>query len=164
MMNRFFWLNFKKANSMKSYKFTINKEENSYFKNIFDTINTICPWNSTERYKVGNPVNLTLDLSKKNNDPFALFKTNYISDSDLYTTWNSFITSDKASEYFYYLNNPSYDYKVNGSYIKNHGNFIQVDNQIIPKYTTYKYFTSLKPETKTTLYNIITINNYTIAA
>lgn len=71
--------------------------------------------------------------------------------------WNK--AASRLLEIAYYLDNPSYDYMIEDTPIKIHGNYIQVGSIIIPTYSKSKDFTKFDKETQINLYNIaVTIN------
>lgn len=69
------------------------------------------------------------------------------------------------TEYFYYLNNPTYDFLIGDTPVKIFSTFIQIGADIIPINTTESYFNTLKEETKEKIYLIsMEINAIEIAA
>lgn len=96
-------------------------------------------------------INNSFSWSKNKKDEYTYTLLN-VTPEALNLEWNKAATL--LSNYDYYSNHSSYDFKINGVPVKIHGNYIQVGSQIIPKFTTTKYFNSIPKKDRIMIYSI----------
>ena len=110
----------------------------------FFSIPVIGNYNKTLNSKYCDNKNIALGL--------ALFLTLFIGLRPVHPVFADMV--GYAANYDYYSNHSSYDFKINGVPVKIHGNYIQVGSQIIPKFTTTKYFNSIPKKDRIMIYSI----------
>lgn len=149
---------------LNSYYENISKKENkNYIDNLLSkVIKNITPWVKKEDKKD----NFYLIFSDKPTKKYTIEKPNFtltsVSPTILNLEWNKAAT--RMLEYAYYTNNPTYDFIIDDTPIKIHGNYIQVGSEIIPTFTNSDFFSSMEKENQINLYNIIVEINTIFAA
>lgn len=67
----------------------------------------------------------------------------------------------KFNEYWYYSNNPTYDFKIGNTPVQVHGNYWIVGNTVVPMNADDTFFSKLSGKTKETVINVFIILNRT---
>ena len=133
--------------------FNNSNKKKDYTSTILEKIRSIFPWAKNN----SNDITITIDSI-----PTSYTLLNVTSDA-LNTEWNK--AASRLYDYIYYSEHPSYDFKIGGVPVKIHGNYIQVGSEIIPKFTTSKFFDKMTKKNRIILYNIsLSINSIEIAA
>lgn len=150
---------------MMKYIFNNNKADN-YFNDLFKKYFATSPFYGSEKKKYTlkdefKPTFFTyIKEEPKRKSP--LFSADYTpSSSDLASLWNTFVP--KLDTYYHLTKEPSYDFYINDTPVKIHGNYIQVGATLIPKSAGSDFFSAFSNDTKVTVYNVITeVNNIII--
>ena len=133
--------------------FNNSNKKKDYTSTILDKIRSIFPWANNN----SDDITITIDSI-----PTSYTLLNVTSDA-LNAEWNK--AASRLYDYIYYSEHPSYDFKIGGVPVKIHGNYIQVGSEIIPKFTTSKFFDKMTKKNRIILYNIsLSINSIEIAA
>lgn len=99
----------------------------------------------------------TIDLSSIK--PLFNFTFTSITSSMLNLEWNK--AASRLIDYIYYDENPTYDFMIGDIPVKIHGNYIQIDSELIPLFTKEKFFDKYDKDKKEQLYVIaLIINNF----
>ena len=133
--------------------FNNSSKKKDYTSTILEKIRSIFPWAKNN----SDDITITIDSI-----PTSYTLLNVTSDA-LNAEWNK--AASRLYDYIYYSKHPSYDFKIGGVPVKIHGNYIQVGSEIIPKFTTSKFFDKMTKKNRIILYNIsLSINSIEIAA
>lgn len=133
--------------------FNNSNKKKDYTSTILEKIRSIFPWTKNN----SDDITITIDSI-----PTSYTLLNVTSDA-LNAEWNK--AASRLYDYIYYSEHPSYDFKIGGVPVKIHGNYIQVGSEIIPKFTTSKFFDKMTKKNRIILYNIsLSINSIEIAA
>lgn len=154
---------FTSYNFIKSFTDDNKKKNDNYIDNLITkAIKNITPWVKTKDDK--NMINVI--FGDKPLKKYMFEKPNYtltsITPMILNLEWNK--AASYLMEYLYYTNNPTYDFIIDNTPIKIHGNYIQVGADIIPTFTNSTFFDDMKKEDQINIYNIAIEINAIFAA